>query len=505
MTQVVVSADAVRTADGVVGNAVLVDGGVVVAVGDRDHLVRPDLREERYAGSVIVPGLVDTHIHPVGIAGLEVGAALHDVGDLAGVVDALAALDPAERVAVGARLDEHRLAEGRLPTRADLDAVDRPVLVHRVCGHVAIANTATLDLAGIDRSTADPEGGVIDRDDLGVPTGVLREEAIALVADRLPTAPGDLTDRLVATLAGLRREGLTRLGAILSPADGPWCGPGDEVATAVAVGRDLPVTLHALVATTDPPTLEAAAAAIAGARTPRLVFGGVKLFADGSYGGATAAMRTGEGVVRLVPDRDRRVAEAALDLGGTVAIHAIGDGAIADVLDLFESLLEAGADPRRLRIEHASTTPDDLIERIADLGVGVAIQAAFVGSEHGWLDGALGPHAANAHRFGSLAAAGARLGGGSDGPVEPASPLWGMRWARDRAGWMPEEAVDGATALSWWTDGAHDLLGLGAPLAPGAPADLAVLSEDPVATAAVDVPAIDVVAMWIDGEPTALG
>jgi hypothetical protein len=299
----------------------------------------------------------------------------------------------------------------------------------------------------------------------------------------------------------MRSEGLTRLGAILSAADGPWCRAGDELDAAVEVGRDLPVAIHAYIATTDRTNLEAAAETIRAAGTERLRFAGVKLFADGSYGGSTAAMRTGEGLVRMVADRDRALAETALALGGDVAIHAIGDGAVADVLDLFEDLIEAGTDPRRLRMEHASTSPDDLIERMATLGIGVGIQPAFVSSEYDWLPGALGPHAADAHRFGSLHRAGVRLGGGSDSPVEPSDPRWGMRWARERAGFLPEEAVDGATALGWWTSGAHDLLGIDPPLEPGSPADLTILSADPTTTAAADLGTVDVVSVWTSGAP----
>jgi Predicted metal-dependent hydrolase with the TIM-barrel fold len=226
----------------------------------------------------------------------------------------------------------------------------------------------------------------------------------------------------------------------------------------------------------------------------------VKLFADGSYGGATAAMRSGSGILRLVADRDRGLAETALALGGGVALHAIGDAALDESLDLLEALVADGADPGRLRLEHASTTPDDLVDRIAASGIGVAIQPAFVGSEREWLGEALGPRASDAHRFGSLHRAGARLGGGSDAPVEPPSPLWGMRWARDRGGFFPDEAVDAATALGWWTSGAHDLLGLPPPLTPGAPADLTVLGADPLAVPAADLPDVPVLAVWLAGD-----
>ncbi|MEX1279108.1 MAG: amidohydrolase family protein [Acidimicrobiia bacterium] len=500
MSQVLVSGDAVVTVDGRIGDAVLVDGGIVVGVGDRDHLARPGMPEQRYRGT-IVPGLVDAHLHPVGLAAARAGVDLHDAGDLAGVVAALAEA-MGDGVVVGTRLDEHRLTEDRLPTRTDLDAVPGPVLVHRVCGHVAVANTAALDAAGIGPQTVDPPGGALDRSPHGVPTGVLREEAIPLVAAALPP-PSHMDEHLLATLGDLRRQGLTRLGAIVAPADGPFCGGGNELATVLAVADRLPLPLHVYVATNDPTTLERAARDLEAAGSDRLRFAGVKLFADGSYGGGTAAMRTGEGILRLVPERDRRLARTALDLGGGLALHAIGDAAIDAALDLLDDLTDDGADPARLRLEHASTTPDDLVDRIAASGIGVAIQPAFVGSERSWLGEALGPRAADAHRFGSLHRAGARLGGSSDSPVEPPSPLWGMRWARNRGGFLPDEAVDAATALGWWTAGAHDLLVLPPPLAPGSPADLTVLGADPLVVPAADLPDVPVVAVWQDGVPAA--
>lgn len=499
LTGVLVSGDAVGTTDGIPGNAVLIRGDQVVAVGDREHLLAPGVTEERYPGSVIVPGLVDTHVHPVGIAGLDAGADVHDAGDIDDLVQRLRAVDAPAGVVVGHRLDEHRLAERRLPTRIDLDAVPLPVVVYRVCGHVAVANTAALMLGGVEPGTPNPPGGSIDTDDLGRPTGVLREEAIPLVTERLPR-PATLGTRVVCALERMRSEGLTRIGAIVSAADGPWCTVEDELGELVAAGRDLPIGVHAFIATTDAAALEAAAETIRNAGVHRLCFGGVKLFADGSYGGGTAAMRDGDGITRLVVDRDRALAEIALGLGGDVAVHAIGDGAVASVLALFEKLIEGGTDPRRLRMEHASTTPDDLIERIAGLGIGVGIQPAFVASEHEWLPGALGSAATDAHRFGSMAAAGVRLGGGSDGPVEPTDPLWGMRWARSRATLTPSEEVDGATALGWWTNGAHDLLGVDPPLGAGSPADLTILSADPTTTPPAQLADLDVVGVWVDGD-----
>mgnify|MGYP001815858184 CR=1 FL=1 len=503
MTARLVSADSVITAKGRLGSGVLVEDDTVVAVGEAAHLRTAGIEELRHPGHVIVPGLVDTHIHPVAKAALDAGPQVHDVASITELVDRLrqAASDlPVASPVVAQRFDEHRLEEGRLPTRLDLDAVDRPTLVYRLCGHVAVANTAALDAAGIGPNPPTVVGGNIDIDDLGRPTGVLREEAIGLVSSAMEGGTGPGPEGLAEALRRFRSEGLTRLGAILAPESGLWCATGDELGAAVALGNDLPLPLHVHVATTDPVVLEASKASIESASTPKLDFAGLKLFSDGSFGGGTAAMSDGRGISRLRPERDLPLAQLALDLGGGVAIHAIGDAAASDTLDLFEALMDRGADPARLRIEHASTLTDDLIERIALLGVGVGAQPAFVASDQGWLDDALGEQARFAHRFGSLAAAGVAVGGGSDCPVEPASPLWGMRWARDRNGFHDTETVDGATALGWWTDGAHRLLGLPAPLTAGSPADLTILSADPTSTPAAQLSQLEVSTI-IGGQP----
>jgi predicted amidohydrolase YtcJ len=482
-----------------VGDAVLVEAGAVVAVGWRSELALPGRPEHHHAGATIVPGLVDSHTHPVAIATTEAGVDVHDAADLTDLLDRLAMADGP--TVVGHRLDEHRLGGGHLPSRSDLDRLDRPVVLHRVCGHLAVVNTAALEAAGIDPTTPEPPGGSIDRDADGMPTGVLRDEAIRLLGT-LGGVTGPGPDRLVATLRRLRAEGLTRLGAILAPAGDLWSGTGDEVAAALEVGSDLPIPLHVLVATTDRATLEHSAEAIHDAHSPMLRWAGLKLFSDGSFGGATAALRDGRGLGRLVPARDMDLARTALDLGGSVAIHAIGDAALDTSLDLCERLLDAGADPSRLRVEHVSLAPDDAIDRLVRLGVVASIQPAFVASDGPWLAGLLGERVRDAYRFGSLARAGAAVAGGSDCPVDPASPLWGMRWARERDGFGDTEAVDGATALAWWTDGAHHALGLPPPLSVGAPADLTVLTGDPVDTPPASLGGLGVTATWVGGMPT---
>ena len=162
------TAELVRTARGIPGDAVLIDGESVAAVGRAADLRSPDVIETSYPGAVIIPGLRDAHFHPVPYTAAISGTTLKTAADLADVADRLragAATLPPGAPLVALRLDDETLAEQRLPTRSDLDAAvaDRPVLAHRYCGHIAVANSLALVAGGISRHTPNPPGGVIDR------------------------------------------------------------------------------------------------------------------------------------------------------------------------------------------------------------------------------------------------------------------------------------------------------------------------------------------------------
>jgi predicted amidohydrolase YtcJ len=220
----------------------------------------------------------------------------------------------------------------------------------------------------------------------------------------------------------------------------------------------------------------------------RARFLGVKMFSDGSLGGHTAAMHEGfadrpeeRGTDRLDPDRAHRLADRALALGGKVAVHAIGDRANGAVLDLMERLIADGADPADLRVEHASVLTETDVARFGRLGVTASVQPAFIASETGWLAKRLGhDRLERTYPFRSLAQAGTPLAGGSDSPVEPPHPLPGIAAARDRCGIVPAESLDAAAALALFTTGAATAIGTDASLAPGSPADLAVLDTGPL-------------------------
>ncbi len=402
----------------------------------------------------------DHHIHPIGYATLVNGLELMDSVDLADLTARVARFaDTVEGAVIGHRLNDEGLAEGRLPTRDDLDDVvgDRPTLLYRYCGHIAVANSAALSLAGVGSGTPDPEGGSFDRDPTGEPTGVLRETAIQSVSSALaPLVDGPSDAAILRAFGDLAAMGLGSITGIVSAGEPLWCGVTDELDVLCRLAPDLPIDVDVLVIAPDPQLLAEAAEKIRRSQG-RVRFLGWKEFADGSFGGHTAALHDPftdrpdtRGTERLDREHATMMARAAMMLGGTVAVHAIGDRANDAVLDLFEDLVDMGADPTRLRVEHASLLTAAAVERMARLGVTASVQPAFLASEGDWLVKRIGDERMRrVYPFRSLIQAGIQVIGGSDSPVELPDPTIGINAAIGRPGFDPSEGLtpDEAAAL----------------------------------------------------------
>ncbi len=402
----------------------------------------------------------DHHIHPIGYATLVNGLELMDSVDLADLTARVARFaDTVEGAVIGQRLNDEGLAEGRLPTRDDLDDVvgDRPTLLYRYCGHIAVANSAALSLAGVESGTPDPEGGSFDRDPTGEPTGVLRETAIQSVSSALaPLVDGPSDAAILRAFGDLAAMGLGSITGIVSAGEPLWCGVTDELDVLCRLAPDLPIDVDVLVIAPDPQLLAEAAEKIRRSQG-RVRFLGWKEFADGSFGGHTAALHDPftdrpdtRGTERLDREHATMMARAAMMLGGTVAVHAIGDRANDAVLDLFEDLVDMGADPTRLRVEHASLLTAAAVERMARLGVTASVQPAFLASEGDWLVKRIGDERMRrVYPFRSLIQAGIQVIGGSDSPVELPDPTIGINAAIGRPGFDPSEGLtpDEAAAL----------------------------------------------------------
>jgi predicted amidohydrolase YtcJ len=474
------------------------------------------------AGRCVLPGFIDTHLHPIGLLYFDMHADLRGVrsiGELQAVLRRAAEGLPAGEWLIGLQLEDESLTERRLPTAAELDAAcpDRPVVVLEHDGHSSIGNSAALTAAGIGPATPDPNGGRLARDAHGVPTGPCFESA----AQRLFGAvPAPSLERLgAAARTSFRRLaacGITSAGVILQTDDE---GPGGETGRLESLAMQL-LLGEACFATYAILIGRSVDAAIAARRSPlhdpaagRRV-GGFKIFADGTFGSCTAHLRApfadrpGErGMATLAQEEILARMRAAHAAGLQICVHAIGDAAIEDCVGLYERLLaEAPRADHRHRIEHASLLPTELIARIARLGICVSTQPLFIHSEKGWLDRRLGAERARfVYPLRALAEAGVVVGGASDAPVESTDVLHALQCCITREGFHPEQALSPAQAVNLFTRDAAFLQFEEAEkgtLAAGKRADLVVLSGNPLAVPAERIAAIRVLRTVCAGRTT---
>lgn len=494
--------------------------GRILAFGELAVLAErfPGAAREDLGGGAVLPGLIDAHAHLLGL-----GLALATV-DLSGsdsaeeVVRRLAAAEPelpAGGWLLGRGWDQTRWDPPDFPDRAILDRhfPTRPVWLTRVDGHAAWANSAALRHASRDLAGDwQPPGGRILRDAEGRPTGILIDAAMGLV--RVP--PPDRSVRLAALVRAVQaaaREGLTGVH------DAGMDRETLEQLAGLADRGALPIRVYAM-ADGDGPTLEwLCREGPYHHPSGRLTMRAVKLYADGALGSRGAALLADyadepghRGLLVMAPERLRTALAKARDCGIQPAVHAIGDRANRIVLDLYEETFDPEQRARmRPRVEHAQVVAPIDLPRFAALGVIASMQPIHAVSDMRWAGLRLGPgRLRGAYAWKSLAESGAVLAFGSDFPVEPVSPLLGLRAALTRqdergapeGGWLAEERLDPVAALRAFTRGAayaafaEDELGS---FAPGKRADFVLLDRDPFALAAGEWGSLSVLGTWLDG------
>jgi len=407
--------------------------------------------------------------------------------------------------------------EGIYPSRYHLDeaAPGRPVLLKRACGHACVASSRVLELAGVSRNTPDPEGGVIDRDESGEPTGIFRETAGQLLVGAVPApGPGAVAAALERAIRAALAAGVTSVhtndgfagfaaGWDTATRDLVGDGPGGGFAagwamyTRVLYGQDLPLRVYwdAQVADLDEIL---ASTKRTGSGDDRLKLGAVKIFMDGSLGASTALLSAdysdgpGQRGVQIMDTGvlDDLVLRAHAG-GMQVAIHAIGDLAIE--LSLAAIAKAQAVVPRvgRHRIIHCQIMRPELFPRFVQLGAIAEIQPKFVTTDLRWADRRVGPERAkSAYAWKTFLQSGVAVAAGSDCPVEPIAPLLGLYAAvtrqdldgRPDRGWKPEQKLTVDETLRAFTTGAayaafeEQVKGT---LAPGMLADMVVLDADP--------------------------
>jgi predicted amidohydrolase YtcJ len=491
--------------------AVAIANGRVLAVGSDTEIRTYAGRNTKVIdlkGRLTVPGLIDSHAHFIGggfqLLSVDLKDARSEEEFTRRIGERARTLAPG-RWLLGGDWDEQAWASAKLPTRQMIDAVteNHPVFLSRYDGHAALANSLALKLAGVTRATPDPVGGVIVRDPTtGEPTGIFKDAAQDLIAKAIPPpSEAEMTEALRAALAEAARVGLTSVHSITVDGDswnGSFTGEIQLLRRAELEGW-LTCRMYEIIPITRWEKLRDAGLAH-DMGDDFIKLGAVKAFADGSLGSATAWMfepfaddPANRGIplpLMSPPAKMEALASGADRAQIQICIHAIGDRAIAEILDMYARLGGANAAAHRFRIEHAQHMRPQDFARFARLGVIASMQPYHAIDDGRWAEKRLGHERARwSYAWRSMLAAGVPVAFGSDWPVAPLSPILGIYAAVTRAtldgkhpdGWFPEQRLTVEEALRAYTQGsayaAFQENEKGS-ITPGKLGDIVVLSDD---------------------------
>ncbi len=451
--------------------AAAIRNGRFVAVGNDDDIRRLIGKETEVIdlkGKLALPGFNDAHLHFANgglyLLGIDLRPA-RDEKEFVGILKEYIYKIPKGEWISGGNWDHENWPSRKHPRKEMIDPITpgHPVLVSRLDGHMALANSLALKLAGITRDTPDPQGGEIVKDlKSGEPTGILRDTAMDLVGKVIPPLSRDKRERAIrAAMRHAQELGVTSVQDNSSAED-------------LAIYQDLlrkgelGVRVNAWRGADGWENFQRLGIT-APYGDPFLRLGTVKLFVDGSMGAGTALffapyaddpatsglpIHTQAELEALVGDADRA--------GLQVAAHAIGDKANAWMLAAFaRARAENGARDARHRIEHSQVVRAEDVARFKELGVIASVQPSHCIDDMRWAGKRIGKRVEDAYRWASFLQAGVRLAFGTDWDVEPLDPRLGLYAAVTRelpgggpaGGWHPEEKLSLATAIEAYTLG----------------------------------------------------
>jgi predicted amidohydrolase YtcJ len=501
-------------------STIVIDDGTILTVGGDELLVEFESAYcEDMGGRVILPGLTDAHIHlqEYALSLRVVNCEVESKEEILQRAGERIRQTPGGEWVRGHGWNQNTWG-GEWPTAAELDAVapQNPAYLTAKSLHVAWVNNAALTLAGINPSSPDPIDGRIQRDAHGAPTGLLFEGAMKLVEAIIPEpTPDTLAKTLQQVITDLWRMGLTGIHDF----DKRTCFQALQLLHErdnlnIRVIKSIPFELLPHIV---------ALGLHSGFGDDFLRIGSVKLFADGALGPHTGAMfepyvdePQNRGILTLDKEQLFEYGRFAAESKLSLSVHAIGDRAVHEVLDGFSQLRayeqDKGLPALRHRIEHVQTIHPDDVRRLAELDIIASMQPVHAPSDMLVADRIIGERAALSYAWQTQAQHGARLAFGSDAPVEPPNPFYGLHAAVTRRrldgfpgpeGWYPEQrltvyqALEGFTLGPAFAAGMENRLGK---LSAGFLADLIVVETDPFSCDPADLYHIQPTSTMVNGE-----
>jgi predicted amidohydrolase YtcJ len=481
--------------------AMLVRGEEILAVGDDDEvsaLADVGAKAVDLEKHFVMPGFNDAHVHIAGAGEDWIAVRLNGVKSVAELQKRLA-----EGVAQhkdgewirGSGWDHTFWPDKKFPNRQQLDEVSpkNPVILTHISGHVAVANSLALQLAGISKATANPSGGEIERDAVGEPTGMLKEgAAMGLVDSKIPPPSMEQRRRgIELALADVAQHGVTSVQD-----NSAW----EDFLSYRAIKNDGKLTVRITEWLPFPAPLGRLEQMRrdGGTTDPWLRTGALKMVTDGALGSRTAAMLapysddpSTSGIMTMEPEKLRALAIERDKAGFQLNFHAIGDRANRVALDVFEAAAKAnGPRDRRDRIEHAQVVAASDFPRFARLQVIASMQPSHETSDMRWAEQRVGPERVKgAYAWATMEKFGIRLAFGTDYDVEPITPFRGLYACVTRelltggpqGGWQPQEKISLAHCIHAYTSGSaygEFMEGKKGELKAGEFADFIVLSKD---------------------------
>jgi predicted amidohydrolase YtcJ len=481
--------------------ALLVRGEEILAIGDNDEvsaLTEAGAKIVDLEKHFVMPGFNDAHVHMGGAGADWLAVRLFGAATVAEMQKRLAAAVLEHKQGewiTGFGWDHTLWPEKKFPNRQQLDEVSlkNPVILTHVSGHVAVANSLALQLAGITKDSPNPSGGELEKDEKGEPTGMLKEgAAMRLVESKIPTATEEQRRHgIELALADVARNGVTSVQDNSAWEDFlMYRALKNEGKLTVRVTEWLPFAA---------PLEKLEEMRRAGGTTdPWLRTGALKMVTDGALGSRTAAMLAPysddaktSGILTMEPEKLRQLAIERDKAGFQLNFHAIGDRANRIALDAFEAAAQAnGPRDRRDRIEHAQVVAASDFARFARLQVIASMQPSHETSDMRWAEQRVGPERAKgAYAWATMQKFGVRLAFGTDYDVEPISPFRGLYACVTRelpdggpqGGWEPQEKISLGDCIRAYTSGSaygEFMEGKKGELKEGEVADFIVLSND---------------------------